>query len=842
MRPETVRIGDVLFRLDEGLYEKTGLRPFRRLAESIFADRQSLPGRPGWQNVRTEDLRWVTESWRGAGQMVIDPASEDSFALFEWSSGIDAGSRPGQLLLSRDLIEETIAAGSSTVVEGSSFTEDVAPTTVVGSDVRLDAEGARVRYDAALAAGTWRFSFRAYREADPVIVGSSFIEEAPVTVINGSEIRLKTVDAIVRTENQTPGAWNVTVRYTVRQSGGKSASVKAIIWNQTNSVKVAERSTTLSGDGDVVTFSITYNALASKTYRYKLRLTDAVGSGFNYVALEQVEVATDEPQVMLWEVQQGTTTLDSGTVDLNGTMQSEDVAVTTQVLGAATYRLQVTRQSGSRRLFLDKLTYESLTIGDPRALEIGADGAIWLADANQNVAKRSGGTWSVVGTIAAGTPSCLAHTDDREFIGSSNGVVYRATAPSTVEQFTAAVSGSVVGLAVAGGRLMILAESSAGPHLYDVPLTGALPLAPTSRYDLSSQGWATGDDLPQPIAATRSGCVFLTRMGPDSWVHEWDGSAGAPLARLPSGFRAQAITHMTGTTWVGGVLAGRDGVERPAVLVLTPDGSVEQVPASLSEDGDGTPLVRWMGANGPTLWIATEAGQQARVWRLDLASGGSVCAYRKQIGGESYHVRGLATGSEFVMAVSGLSPYVLGDYPLTGTLRSSRYAFSLTEPKVLHLVELSAEIPDGSRVEVWAVPDGTTPTLVASMSDPGVVGAGNLPFRSLAYELRLVTTDPAVTPVVYALDLRARVARQDERIELVCACLDETSVWHLGGRQLRGQDGIDYLFGLASSGEAVDVDLSYGSLTGTMVVQRVDAFYVRPGEAYARVILAPVAL
>lgn len=835
-----VRVGDYWFRLAEGLWEEVGLRPMRRVIEPLFAERQSIPGRPGWQNVKTEDLRWVSESWVRAGQPVIDASDDASFLGFDRSDGIDV-SVPGQLRLAQTLLEEPVLPGSSSTVEGSSWVQDVAPTTVDGTDRRLDALNAAAKTDVALTAGLWEFQVWARRESDQVILGSSMVEEAPVTEVSGTEIRLQTDGAIARTTNQSPDPGATTLRFRLGLRGygpGVSADAKLIVYNQTDGVKVKERSVTIKESASEE-FSLTFTAAAGKTYRYKVKRVSFTGRPGQSLAVEQIQVTSSAPQELTWQVKQGTTVLASGTADLAQVTQNSKVATVSLSLGAGTYTVRAERTAGGRRLYVDKLVYRQVTFGFVRALERGAADAIWAVDSAGAVARRLSGTWSSIGTVA-GTPNCLAHTHDWEFIGSSNGVVYRAKAPATVEAYTSALSGSVVGLAVAGGRLLILLEGSNGPALYETALTGTPPLTPTLKYDLSGQGWATGEDRPQLIAATAAGCVFLARQGPDAWVHQWTGSAGAPLARLPAGFVAHAIAHTGGVSWVGGTLPLADGTPRPALLAVGADGSVDQVPVVLHERDDpsgGTvgPIV----AHGPVLWVGAQSSGEARLWRVDLSRGGASCPYRTTIG-TSKRVRGIAPGEPLVMAATGHSPFVLSGSYGEGTLVSSMYGYGLTEPKRLDSVELRADLPTGTQVEMWVSRDGGALELLGSWTEPARLTAaeigGALTFRDLAYEIRLLTEDPTVTPVVYALDVRARTVTQDDRVELVLACFDERSVWHLEGQQRRGAEGLAYLYGLASSGTPVEIEGPQAGISAVGVLDRLDAQYVTPSEAYVRAV------
>lgn len=865
-----VRIGEYLYRVAEGYFEETGLRPMRRRWGSIFAGRQNVSGSPGVQNVKDEDLRWLADSFAGGeGQRVIDPTDDQSFRRFDRATTIDFAN-PGEMRLARQMEQYQSTGGAVTTLEGSAWAQETAPTTVVGSDRRLDGTGASATVSTgALGAGQWELDFHAYVDPGTIIEGSVLTEDVGNTEVFGSDIRLKSVGATVRTLNQDPADGIVTVALSAALnapvSGKNTASIKLVIFNQTNGVKVTEKRLSLTAkDGTNATgqIQVTFTAQAGKTYRYKLVCASLTGA--NFVTVDRLDITEGSGTVLKWQVKQAALVIASGTVNMAGITATQKVAVASVPSG--TYTLRVERQSGAQRLYIDKGTYQLATLADPRALEIGRSNRTWLVDASGRVLYWDAqlDRWILVASLAGGTARALAHSDAYEFVAMADRRVYRVQQPSTGEAYTALTTDPIVGITVGGSRLFILTESSvSGSILYEAGLADTPPAAVTAKYVVGNGGLGADDDVPQRIAPSKNGCVFFVNQGPDCWVYVWDGASGFAFEKLPPGFRGRSITHFGGLSFVGGGFPTVDATgltsSRPAIFIIdhAATGAV-QMDIRLHRDEDDPTQIEAMQLFGPDLYVLCSVASsppKMRLWRVALVEPFApflqheIQLDEQAVGGSA---RGLSVTIEdaFVSWSKGGPWRRIVGYNIVDPAEyiSSRYAFGLTEPKRLDEVELVGVIPTGCSVVLsYEVDDSGVVVPFATFTDPGKLPIStpeaSILGRSIAFRAQLLSPDPALTPIVYSVGLRGSLIEFERRFELLLLCLDETSVWRLDGSQAPGHEGIEYLYGLADSGDLVEIENRYVSRdpkharSTVASVETPDAFYVRRGEALVRLTL-----
>lgn len=866
--PADVRIGDYLYRLAAGYFEETGLRPLRERWASLFAGRQNVSGAPGVQNVNDDDLRWMADSFAGGeGQRVIDPTSPQSFRAFDRASNLDF-SQPGEMRLARRMEHQSSTGGVETTVEGSTWIDDVGVSTVVGTDRRLNAINDAIKVDAALGAGQFQIDFHAYLEASTTFEGSTLVEEEANTQVVGTDIRLKSVGATVRTANQDPLDGSVGVTTTLilpaPTSGKASAKCKLIVWNQTSGQKIAEKHVILTatpGPDTTATAQVTFTAKAGKTYRYKVECSTLAKAP--YVTVDKI-TATEGTATAKWEVKNGAAVLASGTVTMTGITATQKVA-STSVAGGITATLRMVRLGGSQRLLVDKAIHQLATIANPRLLEVGKGNKSWIVDATGRILfwDPVAIDWILVATLAGGTGQAIAHSDSYEFVAMSDKKVYRAAEPSTGEAYTAVLADPIEGLTVGGSRLLILTESTAaGSKVFDVGLQATPGVVPTERFAVGNAGMGASDDVPQRMAATKNGCVFFANQGPDCWIYTWDGLAGTAYEKLPPGFRARSIVHAGGFSFLGGgfptVDASGTSYQRPAIFLIdhSRTGAV-QLDLRLHRDEDPTTQIQAMQLFGRSLYVlcsVTTSPPKMRLWRIDLGDPvAPFLAHEITLPATGGTARGLAiTEQEAFVCWSTGGPWRRSTgYNIAepAVYTSSRYHFGLTEKKRLDAVEIMGIIPAGSSVQVaYEIDDSGVFVPVQNFVAAGraVVSIPDetILFRSLRFEVQPISPNESVTPVVYAVGLSAYLPSYDKRFELLIACLDETSVWRMDGSQARGSEGFAYLKALADTGALVEFENRYESndpkehTTTVVSVQNPDAFYLRRGEALVRVMLA----
>lgn len=872
-----VRIGDFLYKLAEGYYDQTGLRPMRRRWDSLFPGRQNVSGAPGVQNVRDDDLRWIADSFAaGEGQRVIDPSDSQTFRAFDRSQVIDF-SNTGEMRLARQMSQQGNTATAPSTVEGNTWTDDVGTSTVVGTDRRLNVVGDAVKVNVALTAGQWQIDFYGYSDPATTIEGSTLTEEQKNTAVSGTDIRLKSEGATVRTANRTPAVGQVIVGARLLldapAKGGSHAKAKLIVWNQTADEKVAERHIELrANDGTqaVGTVQVSFKAKAGKSYRYKVVLVSL--SKADYLAVDYLTEDEGDTRTLGWKVKNGAAVVASGSVDMTGITSTQRLAsATVPITGTPTYTLRVDRTAGARKVYVDKALYQLATIADPRVIELGRSNLVWIVDQSAGAARvlywdAAAVKWVSVGTIGAavGKAVAMCHSDSYQFVALDDKIVYRVQEPSTAQQYTAAMGDAIEGLTVGGSRLLILTESTAnGTVLYDCGLEGTPNITPTARYPVGNKGIAGTADVPQRMAATKNGCVFFANQATDCWIYEWDGSAGEPLAKMPPGFRGRAIAHANGLTYIGGgfptVDPSGNASQRPAIFVVDHSTTAtDELDVKFHRDEDPSTQIQDMQLFGTDLWVLTGVSStpaKMRMWRVSLRQPIAVFLDQEITLDETQatgSARGLAiTGQDTFAIWSKGSPYRrLTSYNVAAqaTYTSSRYGFGLTEQKRLDAFDVVGIIPAGCSVQVsYEIDDSGTFVLVGSLTTPGrlVVSSpqSTVLFTTMRFQVRLISTDPAVTPEVYSVGVRGYSPTSEKRHELLLACLDQTSIWHIDGTQARGSEAIEYLYHLADTGALVEFENRYASkkseesVISVVAIQNPDAFYLQRGEALVRVLL-----
>jgi len=879
-----VRIGERWFKLadNEQFFAQTGLRGMRRPWRSLFAERASIQGAPGIENVREDDLRWLQTSWQGGeGQAVIDPASDASFRRFESSLAVSLA-RPSEIRLARQMVQMGLTGAAPTTIEGNTWTDDIGVSTDVGNDTTLNNVGDRVRTDASLANGTWQIDFYGYMEGAPVIEGNAFVQVQGPTSDSATDKLLKAKNAEVRTVTQNPidGDLDLIFAGTTNYSGtigNEPPLVKCSVVNVANGAVVKQNTFGAHPLTGIWGGTLAFKALAGKTYRYFVKVTD-MGSA-TAVVFDKVTVDEKDAKGYLWEVRDtASTVFASGTADLNGVVAAGvKVASATIVItgGPLTRRFRVERDTGaSRKMRVDKVVYTTIAMDDPRICELGQGDRFWLVDV------LSGGTpgvfvydaqnneWDAVANFASASVKAiaLAHSESFEFVIASNDLVYRASLPSTITEYiNAGFPGTGTGLAVGGNRLLVLSESKAlGSEIFSYELEGTPPLAlGTPVYSVGNKGVEDPNpDVPHRMAGTKNGCVFFANQGPDCWVYQWDGVAGVALAQMPRGYRGQAIAHAQGQTWLAGSLPApdTDGTtrRRPSVFQIAPDGVPLEVEVQLWREGDPSTTVVGIQLYATDLFIQTEVAavgatnKRMRLWRISLRT--PIAAFLEQ---EITTDQGQAAGAAGGIAINHRdrimvwrvgAPYLSREtYPTSGygSLRSSRYAYGVAEEKQLLGILLTGSFPAGTSAEVWYATDDGTLTLGGTFTGSGGVQIAapdvQVALSYLQTEVRLFTTDAAQTPVIYSYDVLALSQVWEKSWELLLLCADQTAVWNLDGKQLPGSAGVAYVLALADGGGMVEFEDAYSTRipeerqVRVVTVENPDTFYLRRGEGLLRV-------
>lgn len=838
------------YRLAGGEFDQTGMRPRRRPWRSVFPGRQNTPGLPGYQNLRDDILPWAQTSFaHGQGQRVIDASDPESFRGFERSVGIDLRDT-GVLRLGRALNPSGLTGASPTTIEGSAWTDGVGTSTVVNTtDRQLNADNDVIlATTASLAAAGWQFDVDGYLEAEPSFLGSAMVEVASTTNVVASEIRLHNGGAIVRTAARTPGQGDLEVTFTIRiepNDGMVEGTYRIYVWDATAGTSVAQVDNTFHrdhGHETTVTPKLTYHSVPAHDYQYRVKCLSKTSNDAGFIAVASIVEHALDPTHLTWEIKQGATVKTSGSVDLDGATATGTVITAAVVLSAAVHTMNVTWASGPRKPIVDKLILAQLSLRDPRLIELGQNDRIWLLDyasgsaPNILVWDAPNNKWTVVGSVGPSGAKgvAFAHSDAWEFLALDDKIIYRIKQPSTVAQYTAAFTDQVVGLAISGRRLQILTESQGnGTQLYEVGLEDtpvvAVPGSPV--YPVGNAGVTDYVNFlsQQRIAGAGGGSVFFANQGPDCFVYRWDGATGAPMSKLPRGFRGYSIVYGNGLTWLGGMFPSvdDDGAPkmRPAVFLIDSSGVPSELDVKLYYDDDPSTEITGMQLYGSDLFVTTDvetAPETVRLWRVSLRSPvGAFLEQERQVdsyqAGGSNKGRGCAVtfGERFVIWSAGAPFREEPGHRPSGWLRSSIYSFGLTERKELQAIDVDAVIPAGTSVRIRYSIDGNEFVTVGDWTAPArkriSIPTAHVFFTSLAIETWLFTTDPDLTPEVFQVGVRGELMLVDKTWELLLDCRDERACWHLDDQQVPGSVGMAYIYALVEEGGVVEFEDFYAS-------------------------------
>lgn len=868
-----VRIGERWCRLAEGddWYQETGLRPYRKPFQSIFPGRQNTPGAPGVQNLRDDDLPWLNDSWsRGEGQEVIAPVDASSFTKFAQSQGIDF-STLGSLRLAKAMIQQGLTGASPTTIEGNAWTDEIGTSTVVGTDRRINAIGDELDADTGvLSAQNFAFDIYAYEDPTPITNGSAFTEVSGQTQVSGSGMRLKSAGAVVRLQGQDPVNGDVDLEFVFSMAPPAppgSAKVTCKVIDENNGDVVDSDSKHPGSDKPGTTkVSLSFNAQGGHTYKYVVTCETLSGDA-EYVLLESLSIDERDDRTVSWEIRRGVTVVASGTEDMNGITATKKIVSAVILATAAVHTFAVTRSTGtSRKVYVEKGVYGAVTMGDPRIIELGLSDDIWLVDSSTTkpqLFKWAPATqsWTLIGAAFGANldlVGAMTHTDHYLYItNTTDKRVWRSDGASTPVGWTDASADALVGVTYGAGRIWTLTESQAnGTRLwsYDPEAAPLVAVPGTPSYAPGNKGSTPDVDLPGRLAGTAAGCVFFCNQGPDTWVYAFDAgaSAGSPLGRLTPGFRARAIEHGNGFTWIGGAFPTKDAagalVRRPAIEVLGSSGVPELLDVKLYRDTDTSGHVIDMELYGTDLWVLCSVdGVKMRLWRISLRT--PVAAFLEQeIATDVYQAAGAARGlavtwrDRFIIWSKG-APYLQSTtYAPSGRLLSSRYAFGLTEPKELLAIDVDGSFPAGTSVEVqYALNDGAMVSAgvwTENGRKPVSRPAAQVFFGFLQLDTILMTGNAGLTPVVYAVRVKAYCPLSDYVHELIVVFGDPTSGYTVAGRAQSGAELADYLENLFRQGGVIEYEDRYTSAGPTTHVCSFigwDPSFKQPGEGLARI-------
>jgi hypothetical protein len=804
---------------------------------------------------------------------------------------------------------------------GDLWTDIVGTSTVVGgNNRRLNAVGDIIQSPipgSVLAAGVHQANFYAHIQNPPNILAKDFptVDPAGSAPTNGTDHR--TLDFTSGADGPTrvtsgvrsPPPGDVQVTFYLQgvnppATGYVIITGHLVIRNGDDSATEKDVNFTLDSRTDdfttVVTRQITYTAKAGKSYLYRIKYSSLSGTNVNASLVKLRFFSVDEElldqRILTVSVHEDPNGADNilatADVDISAAVTSKEVAsLTFTANGTDDYVMRAKRKSGEfQGPIIDKGEFGGNAAApgvlvQPWNVEFGQGDRIWLVD-NDPAGPPHFLYWDEptkewIGVGATGAPNgakciAMASSDYWEYALMDDDKVYQGRVAGTVQAYTAAFT-NAVGLACAAARLWVLTESTtAGTRLWELNLDDAgVPLAVPANpvYTVggthaipnpaSAPKMTPNKSFVRRMAPTASGVVFFVNHGARSVLYFFDAGSETfgGQAIIPTGFRARALVHSEGITYIGGGFPATDtdGVQRMRPAIFAYDGT-QRFPfeARLHRDGDPGSKVQDMELYGTDLYVLTQVDsspKRMRLWRVSLTSPGGSFLQQEVVAEDTQDARAMAVSwrSKILVWGSG-NPYVeQSDYVVAGeaSLLESIYDYNLTEPKSLTSVSVNAEIPAGCSVEVQYALDPVGDTSGWVFNSAGVFTASGtilvatssnpVPFVRLALKIILRTDDPAKTPVVRSVEARAYLEKLDKTFDIVLACVDDVAGYHTANQMRTGYERAQNIFDLVDNGAIVELEDLYSSkrpqdaTTYLVVLQDPDQFFIEKGESIVKV-------
>ncbi len=675
-----VAINGTLFFLDENYESLVGRRCYVHGGRSIFAGRTDITGKPGAQNLKEDYLVTSYTRWDGEGQLVFDPADDNSPFRFYRSEGLNFRT-PGQTSLNKALRSETISTTSSaTTWQGNADFTDVSGTsTTSGTDRKLVALTNKVAATSSVTPGVSNTTVdfylytAAFSDYATTIEGTSFVTRTGHPVTSGSDLALYPGDQ-VQTAHLDTGTELVNGEPTRVELYASTTSTvplhytMSIIDTAAHDLVVAKLEGNIDSTAGTPFRTVTF--IPHPGGQYRIRLTHYGESGPGVAPLSftldkiiyGADKTTNSATIEVYN-QTGGATVTSRIVDVTvqaagGSSPGINAAsISFQGVAATAYRARVTRTSGKQAMWVDKVIFTVLTAVswtiDCLDLGLGAQSsgvftpAVWAhghASATDNIGfvyNTTTDVWDATATLDTGaqnaTCRAMAHSDAAEyFLLSSGEVVYTTFAGVDVLNLTT-INGPV-GMTIAQDRLWVLDEGSGGTKVYSAALEGGtlgdITVAATARVVTINTGAKTPDtSLRQRMCSSPTGArFFINYADVTAKIYEVDGSgttlAPRELADLGHGIKATSIAHEGGITFIGGQYYGdsassdTDKKPRSVLFAIDQNGVLQRI-GFFREDSPDVRPPQYIVPYQTDLYIL----QGNYVWRYDLVNGGIFLEY-----------------------------------------------------------------------------------------------------------------------------------------------------------------------------------------------------------------------
>jgi hypothetical protein len=551
---------------------------------------------------------------------------------------------------------------------------------------------------------------------------------------------------------------------------------KLIVYNQSASVQVAERTVRFSSTSSAVVGTIVFATAAATNYRFRVERV----AGNPKTVVDKI-VAKDQSTV--------TYTLDC--IDVG--------------------------HAGDMRL----------------AGHISTDHVnVWKYDASTD-------EWSAIGQLDASastnaTVRAMAHSDQLEYLALSDDTVRTINAAGSDAVYASFSGGThdIVGLAVCQNRLFILDETSGGVDIYTTPLDGSSYVLDTDTTNVAVDNQEMGNKSPdttlrQRMCSSPTGARFFVNYGDVTCkVYQTnaseEGLVTTEIGDLGSGVKGSAIAYDRGYTWITGQFtAESDQTGRSALWVISPNGVTEFIGYFRRDDPDPRDPA-FIVAHQGDLYIL----QGVYVWRYSLSSGGLFLEYQldptSPAQGRALAVtqgRVFACYTDEVWVTGSTSDYRQASVAGGNSLETSVYDFSLPGvTKTLTGIQIiTDDMASGTQVAVeYQADQSGTWTFLASLTQRrrGMLRLAeqgeDFSFQTLQLRVTLESTDGTNTPYLRGVVAEAVAADAEEYFDLVLLCEDTDASFHFAGEQYDGGTKASHLWDIYRRAAPVTLVDGYG--------------------------------
>lgn len=511
-----------------------------------------------------------------------------------------------------------------------------------------------------------------------------------------------------------------------------------------------------------------------------------------------------------------------------------------------------------------------LTTTDLRVSATLGGAAVNLTSSTTGGVIRNVDTWTAGAALTGATAATcydLDHSDKYEYALMSDAKIYYSNNGATHTAYTAAITGTPVGMAIAQNRIFVLCEDSTnGVIVRTFAVDGAAVVAESNNVTVTSALNTADTTMRERMASTPSGARFFVNYSDvTAKVYEADASGASlvyrEIADLGHGVKASAIAYEGGITFITGQFtAEADQTPRSALWIIDQNGVLQRT-GFFRKDTPNANAPCYITPYQTDLFLS----QGPYVWRYSLTTGGLFLEYELQPQ-DSAQARSLAVlqGRTMVLYgddgsgtnssevwVTGSSGSTYRQAGVTGANQyiSSDYDYGLPgfTKSLVSLQVLTETLPASTQVTMEYQTDQSGTWVLAGTHTAGASGTfimvdgggDDVTFNSIAVRVTPASLTGANTPTIRAVQVKALPAEAEEFFDLVLLCNDEDPAFHIDGQQGSGSDLAANLINLWRTKASTPFSDGYSTLANGVsqtYVVRVDDFRdERPSPGEGRV-------